>query len=239
MIIKIKKKLLKQIAYVLASVFLAVNMLLGVSLTAESVFGVNVSNATVTARVNVSNTEPDLNVVRISSPLDANGNIDLTANTATTVVCNGSVHDVNGFDDIKNVTSTLYDNSVGSGAADDNNTHYTNNSCGACSVVAGSNNQNGTCLCQFAVQYYANPAIWQCNMTVNDTGGIARSENSTFYTVNEVLGISVENSILNYGNLSVTQTSPYIRENVTNGGNIPINITVRGFGGDDESIGML
>ena len=236
MIIKIR--LLKKVAYALGGIFAVACILLGVSLTTENVFGANVTNTTVIAKVNVTNTEPNLYIVKIDSPLDANRNIDLTANTATIVICNGSVQDINGFDDIKNVTATLYDTAVGSGAANANNNHYTNSSCGQCSVVAGTNNQNGSCICQFGVQYYANPTTWRCNMTVNDSGGIFRTENSTVYTVNEVIGINVENSILNYGNLSITQVSQYIRQNVTDGGNIPINVTVRGFGGDNESIGQ-
>ena len=234
----IKRKLLKRLNYILISLLAAVMAFLGVSLTTDSVIGVNVTNSSVVARVNVTNTEPNLYLVRIDSPLDSNRNIDLTANTATTVICNGSVQDTNGFDDIKNVSATLYDITIASNAADNNNTHYSNISCGPCAVVAGTNNKNGTCLCQFAVQYYANPAAWQCNMTINDSGGIIRSLNSSFTTINEVLGISIENSILEYGNLSVSQISDPIRENITNGGNIPINVTVRGFGGGDETVGQ-
>lgn len=208
---------------------------LGLPFATNNVFGLNVTNATVIARVNVSNTEPTIYKVKIDSPVPP---IDLTANAATTVICNGSIQDTNGFDDIKNVSARFYDITVASNASDDNNTHYTNSSCGNCTAVPGTNNQNGSCLCQFGVQYYANNAVWQCNMTINDSGGIARDENSSFVTINEVLGISIENSILDYGNLSVTQISNLIRQNVTNGGNIPINVTVRGFGGDNESIGQ-
>lgn len=235
MILTIKLNFLKNVTYALASVLVILALFLGISFTTDSVIGLNVTNATVIARVNVSNTEPSLYIVKIDSPVPP---IDLTANAATIVVCNGSVQDRNGFDDIKNVSATFYDISVAPNAQDHNNTHYSNTSCGPCIVVAGTSNQNGTCICQFAVQYYANPTTWQCNMTVNDSGGLLSSQNSSFVTINEVLGINVESSILDYGNLSVTQVSNLARENVTNTGNIPINITVRGFGGDDESIGQ-
>ncbi|MBI3027838.1 hypothetical protein HYY70_07040 [Candidatus Woesearchaeota archaeon] len=237
MIIKIKRKILNQLGYLFLASLVLVAAFIGVSFVTDNAMGVNVTNTTVIARVNITNTEPTFNLVRIDSPLDAQGNIDLTANTFTNVICNGSFQDINGFDTIKNVTATLYDISVGSAASDDNNTHYTNYSCLPCTVVAGTNNQNGTCLCRFAVQYFANPATWQCNMSINDSGGIFRSQNSTFYTLNEVLGISIESSILDYGNLSVSQISAFARDNVTNGGNIPINITVRGFGGGIEEVG--
>ena len=225
-------------AYLLVGILLAITLFSGVSLITNSVMGLNVTNQTVIARVNVSNTEPTLYEVKIDSPLDAQRNIDLTANTVTAVICNGSVFDINGFLDIKNVTATLYDISVASNALDDNNTHYTNSTCGNCTSIPGTNNQNASCLCQFPVQYYANSANWQCNMTVNDSGGLSSNRNSSFFNLNEVVGINVENPVLDYGNMSVSQTSNYIRQNITNGGNIPINVTLRGYGGDNESIGQ-
>lgn len=215
-------------------------MLIGVSLMTQSAVASNITNQTVIARVNISNTEPNLNDVTIESPLDSDGNIDLTAGGTTTVICNGSFSDQNGFDDIEGVNATLFFNSVGSNAADDNNTHYTNRSClssgATCTQITGEQN-NGTCLCQFVVQYFANPGNWVCNMTINDSGSLVAATSSELTNLNEILGIGVETASLNFGNLSVSQTSAPIRENITNFGNIPINVTVRGFGGDNETIG--
>lgn len=220
---------------------LASTIFLGVPMYTSSVAGSNVTNQTVVARVNVSNTEPDLYKVVIDHPLDSNDNIDLTASAVTTVVCNGSFMDINGFNDIVSVNATLFLDSIGSDAPDDNNNHYTNSSClegeQDCTPVTGETN-NGSCICQFAVQYYANAGNWRCNMTINDSGGITDNENSALTNLNEILGISVETSTIDFGNLSVTQTSDPIRENVTNGGNIDINVTVRGYGGSNESIGQ-
>ena len=75
-------------------------------------------------------------------------------------------------------------------------------------------------------------------MTINDSGGLLSSENSSFVTVNEVLGIDVETPVLDFGNLSASQISRFVRQNVTNTGNIPINVSVRGYGSDDEDIGQ-
>jgi hypothetical protein len=239
MIIKIKRKRLKQAGFVLISTLIVVVAMLGVSMTTNSVIGANQTNQTVIARVNVSNTEPNLYKVEIRVNGTSAPPIDLTPGAATVVICNGSFQDINGFDDIATVNATFYDISVASDAADDNNTHYTNTSCETltdCQVIPDSNNQNGSCLCQFAVQYYANPVSWQCNMTITDSGGLESNENSSFITINEVLGIDVESTTIDFGNISVTQTSEPIRQNVTNVGNIPINLTVRGFGGSNDSI---
>jgi hypothetical protein len=205
----------------------------GGAILSSDVLGLNITNATVITRVNVTNTEPVLYLVRV-----LNTPIDLTAGTATVVVCNGSFSDVNGYTDIKNVSATLYRDTVVSSSPDDNNTHYTNSSClTSCSADPGTNNQNGSCLCNFPVQYYAQNGSWVCNLTIQDSGFINRSLNSSTFAINEVIGIDVENDVLDYGNLSATQTSPPIRENVINTGNIPINVTVRGYGGGDETVG--
>lgn len=239
MIIKIKRKRLKQAGFALVSTLIVVAAMLGVSITTENVFASNTTNQTVIARVNVSNTEPILYKVEITSPTQP---IDLTPGGATVVTCNGSVQDINNFDDITSVNATFYQSTVASDTADDNNTHYSNSSClvggQTCSAIEGSNNQNGSCLCNFPVQYYANNGSWQCNMTVIDSGDLKSTENSSFVKVNEVLGIDVETLSLDYGNLSVSQISDPVRENVTNIGNIPINVTIRGYGGNNESIGQ-
>ena len=240
MIIKIKRKQLKQAGFVLFSVLAIFVALLGVSMVTESVFAGNTTNQTVRAKVNVSNTEPTLYKVKIEYPLNSLGNIDLQAGNATTVICNGSFSDPNGFADIIGVNATLFFSTVGSNAADDKNNHYTNASClssgQACTQITGQAN-NGSCLCQFAVQYFANPGSWNCNMTINDSGGLRSTIDSGLVNVDEILGITVESLSLDYGNLSVSQVSNPIRQNVTNAGNININVTLRGFGGDDETVG--
>ncbi len=203
------------------------------AILSSDVLGLNITNATVIARVNVTNTEPLLYLVRV-----LNAPIDLTAGSATIVVCNGSFSDNNGYTDIKNVSATLYREFTASNAPDDNNTHYTNQSClTSCSVDSETNNKNGSCQCNFPVQYYAQNGSWVCNLTIQDSGFLNMSLNSSLFTINEVIGIDVENDVLDYGNLSATQTSRPVRENVINTGNIPINVTVRGFGGDNETIG--
>ena len=212
---------------------MAILLLSGGAILSIDVLGLNITNATVIARVNITNTQPNLYLVRV-----VNTPIDLTAGTTTTVVCNGSFSDTNGYTDITNVSATLYRDTLASNVADDNNTHYTNVSCiTSCSSDPGTGGQNGSCLCNFPVQYYAQNGSWICNLTVQDSGFLNVSLNSSKFVINEVIGISVENAVLDYGNLSATQTSKPTRENVINTGNIPINVSVRGFGGGDETVG--
>src|SRR3989344_1139747 len=239
MIIRIKRKRLELAYYALMALFLLSFSFIGITFVAVDVLAGNTTNATVLARVNVSNAPPYLYLVQIVDPLDSAGNVDLQAGNVTTVLCNGSFQDDNGFDDLVSINATLFMSGTSSIAADDNNTHYTNRSCGvsSCSPIPDSNNLNGTCTCQFAVQYYVNPGSWSCNMTVSDIA-LSSTNQSAAATFNQVLGIEAENLVVDFGNLSVTQTSKPIRENVTNAGNVPMNFTVRGYGGTNESVGQ-
>jgi len=216
-------------------------LFLAVAIDSTITLGGNVTNQTVISQVNVSNTEPILYRVDIISPLDGLGNIDLGAGNTTTVICNGSFSDVNGFGDVVGVNATLFRTSVASNATDDNNTHYTNSTCLAsgqsCFQDDGLAN-NASCTCQFAVQYFADSGNWKCNMTINDSVGITSIANSSDTFLNEILGIEVSVLTIDYGNLSVTQTSEQIVQNITNVGNVPLNITVRGYGGNNETLGQ-
>ena len=61
--------------------------------------------------------------------------------------------------------------------------------------------------------------------------------NSSGVTVTQLLAITAP-EILDYGNLSVTEQSSLIHYNITNTGNLPFNISIRGFGGGNESVGQ-
>ena len=219
---------------------LALIIIPGISMITSNVIGANITNDTAVAKVYVWNTDQNITMVVISpSPT-----IDLTAGGTTEVNCTAHVWDYNGWQDIKNVSASLYDINYGDGTTADNNYRYINTSCGnattACTYVSAN---NASCTCSFDVRYYANNGTWQCNMTIKDRGGNATerfyyfndSETSSSVTVNTVLGINAPNEI-DYGNLSVTETSGQIPANVTNWGNVPINISVRGYGGTNESL---
>ena len=244
MIIKIKRKTLEQGIIGVLALFIVTSIFIGVSFTTNYVIGAaNITNNTVLARVNVTNTEPNITSIRVTpSP------IDLTADGVTIVTCNISVFDFNGWQDINaNATNaSFYIQSVGESAPADNNHRYTNSSCGVCTQGSGSAT-NATCECRFALQYYANDSSsWRCNATIRDRGGTQKSGSelnltdtdiSSAVTVTKLLAINTS-LLLDYGNLSVTETSAQIVHNVTNAGNINLNLSLRGYGGTNESIGQ-
>ena len=197
--------------------------IIGLMIEVPSVIGAR--NATVETTVNVTNTEPNITSVRIIPDP-----ITLTANSTTTVWCNATIFEYNGLDDINLTNATLYDASVStSDGADDNNYHYTNGSCFECTEVLAT--YNYTCGCKFEVEYYANNGSqWTCNFTVKDDNGTTDSL-TNITTINGLLAIATPDQ-LDYGNLSVSQTSDEKELNITNVGNIDLNISVRGFAND-------
>ena len=210
---------------------------LSLPLISTSVFGTNVTNASILTKVYVWNTEPNITSVEVEP-----SSIDLVAGNFTIVNCTAYVFDYNGWEDIANVSGSFYDQSEGDGDTTDQNFRYVNDTCAACTDAGGSGT-NASCQCQFTVGYYANAGEWVCNMTITDGGGNATerlhyfndSQNSSSVTINSVLGINAPSEI-DYGNLSVTETSNIVAANVTNWGNVPINVTLRAFGGLNESV---
>jgi len=231
---KMKRKTITFVAILLTLV--VTFFISSISMITPYAIGANITNDTTLAKVWVWNTEPNVTKVVISpSP------IDLTPGNTTEVNCTAYVWDYNGWTDINFTNSTFYHATLSSsGDTDDNNIHYTNETCG-CVQVPGSAT-NATCTCTFNVWYYARNGTWTCNMTAHDNGGNAteriynfNASSVTNVTLNTIIGINVPPEI-DYGNLSVTETSSTIPLNVTNWGNVPINVSVKGYGGVDDEL---
>jgi len=180
--------------------------------------GPNYRNVSIDTQVNITYAEPIITSVRVDS------SVTLTAGDVKVVSCNASITDYSGFGFINFTNGTLYHNSSSSGAPDDNNTHYSNASC----AMTGNSTIYANFTCNFSVYYYALNGTWWCNVTVQDIVGANVSRaNST--TVNALLALNVT-ALINYGDLPVGGTSTNQTADVTNIGNSPINISVRGYG---------
>jgi hypothetical protein len=218
----------KAIFVVLMSIFFI--MALWLALTLQSPNVAADSNTTVITHLNVTNTAPTLYSVSVNP-----GSIDLNPGNVTVVNCTGLIYDSNGWADIRRVNATLYDTAFGDGLVYDNNYRYFNSSCNTSCVSYEGSGTNASCTCRFNVQYYANNGSWQCNMTVGDLYGLADNENSTNITINQIMAINTPTEI-DYGNLSVTQTSSAVMVNLTNYGNTRVNISVVGYGGTNDTV---
>ena len=234
-----KEHKIKQIIWTLGSLLLTISLFLGVPMITTDVIGANRTNETVVTKVWVWNTEPNITLVEISP-----SSISLNPGGTFRVNCTAYIWDYNGWQDINFTNATFYHAGTSKNHyEDDNNNHYTANSTACnCTDAGDADGTNITCLCVFDIWYYADNGTWICNVSAYDNGGNATTRihnfNSTNYasaTILEIIGINTVNEI-DFGNLSVTETSNSIVANVTNWGNVPINVSIRGWGGSSENV---
>ncbi len=180
---------------------------------------VNFRNVSVDTTVNITNSFPEVTDIRLNDP------VTLEAGTTKLVECNVTVRDFDGQNDIDNVNATFFDpDNTSLNAPNDNNNHYENASC---TKTSGSGNvANYTC--GFNVEYYANNATWNCTSFAEDTqNATGNLSNST--TVESLLALNVT-QLIDYGDIPVGNISSSQEANVTNFGNVNINVSVRGYG---------
>ena len=154
--------------------------------------------------------------------------LDLNLGTTKLINCSGAVSDADGTSDIDIVSAVLYDNETSSpDAADDDNKHYTNSTCDTTVLDADTLNYD----CLFNVQFHANPALWACNVTVNDTAG-SRGTKVDNSTITELMGIDVEDSNIDFGSLKVGEDTGTVDQikTITNNGNVDIDINLEVLG---------
>jgi hypothetical protein len=202
--------------------------------------GPNYKNVSVRTTVNVTDSYPEI----VNITCNNRTSITLNAGTTQSVVCIVQIMDFNGGNTINGtmgsgVNATFYYYLNQSSNPNDNNVHYTNSTC---SQNGSANGYLVNWSCAFDVWYYANNGTWRLNATVTDThnwyyrGGL----NFTVWgvgnaTINSLYALNVT-SLIDYGQLAVGDTSAPVTANVTNFGNMNINVTVFGYGNDTDSV---
>ena len=194
---------------------------------APNIVGQNYKNVTVWTHVNVTNSRPEVINVTILDPLNTSlPNITLVAGGYKEITCNATLRDWNNYNDIVYVNATLWHvANSSSNASDDNNTHYTNTNC------TDSGNGAGfyvNYLCNFTILYYANNGTWGCNVTVQDSQNATGYGNGSRMFV-PVYALNVTDGI-DYGNVAAEEYTGNVTANITNLGNMRINVTVEGYG---------
>jgi len=195
--------------------------------------GPNYNNVTVHTNLTITHSKPDVLNVTISEALNLSAkNITINAGTTKNVICNATLRDWQGFNDITLVNATLYHVATSNNSANDSyNNHYTNATCITNSSLGPF---TGWYICSFDVMYYANNGSWICNVTVSNS---YTKNNSNFTGVGysttifyPVYALNVTDGI-DYGGVAVEDYStPDKVANLTNLGNMGINITVEGYG---------
>jgi hypothetical protein len=222
-----RKELYAELGIIIVIVIIALLLIFLPFISATNIDGANYKNVTVHTYVNITNSRPImLNVTVYQETNFTIKNITLNGGMTRQVTCNASIRDWNGHGDVILVNATLWHvlNST-MNATDDYNNHYTNVSC---TKGATSGNYDAAWTCVFDVYYYANNGTWNCNVTAMDTPGTTASLYNTtvvypLYAINLTDGID-------YGNVAVEEYSGNMTANVTNFGNMAVNVTVEGWG---------
>jgi hypothetical protein len=177
------------------------------------------------------NSKPNVTLVIVDDSLAVPLNeIDLTPATTRGVTCNATIRDLDGELGILSARAVFYD-SVHSfqDESDDNNEHYTNNTCIIDLSYGDAYEALATCL--FDVWYYANNATWNCNVTTADNFTKNGSGYDSTY-INTLIAIDVP-SVINFDIVNANTVSNQNITNVTNYGNVAINLTLDGYGAYD------
>jgi hypothetical protein len=192
----------------------------------------NYENVTVWTRVNVTNSKPEVLSVIVYDSLNAStGNVTVTAGALRLVHCNSTIRDWNGADGNLTMNATFYANSGGMNFVDDNSSHYTNVTCVNVTGGYGQNSAYQNWSCGFWVRYYAINGTWNCTVNMLDS---RENKNFSVYgtnstRINRLYALNITDGI-DYGDMAVGEFSSLISANISNFGNMNINVTVQGYG---------
>ena len=157
--------------------------------------------------------------------------INLNPGTTKEVVCNVNVSDGNGVEDISLVQAILHLEGI-SDFSQNNNQAYIDNSCD----FIGQTSNLAQYSCSFDVQYYANNGTWLCNVTATDNQGL-QGNDFEITIIDELYAINLSALQIDFGDIPAGSISDEREVDVFNIGNMPLNIFVRGYGGDDPILG--
>jgi hypothetical protein len=195
----------------------------------EVLAGVGSPNVTSISELGVANAPP---VVQ-NTTINDDAAINLIPNSTKEVQCVAVIMEYDGEGDITGANATLFDSSTSQSNPDDNNDHYTNSSCdinmsfGSFKGVA-DHAYNALANCTFHILYYANSGNWNCTIIAKDTFNQTTADSGQG-VVSELLAFGLPDSI-DYGTVNATSVSSEQLINVTNYGNVQINVSLEGYG---------
>jgi len=177
-----------------------------------------ISSVLLNSPINVSSVLVDDSIL---TPLNQ---IDLVAASKRKVTCTSVMEDPEGGP-VLNASARFFSSGSSYGSVDDNSTHYTNSSCFVNSSYSGNTSLVN---CTFEVFYYANSGNWTCLTSAQDN--LSMRGNSTDGTfINSLLSVGVQSKI-DFGSVGTESVSNEKIVNVTNYGNVAINLSLYGYG---------
>lgn len=210
--------------------------------TGDNYFSGNVSVTVTGAGFDIApfirlNSPPNITSIVVDDSLTSPAHqIDLVTASTRQVNCTAMVNEPDG-NPLQNISAVFYSSNSTYGSSDDNNNHYTNSSCFLNSSYGGNPNETQI-ICEFQVWYYADAANWNCLMNVSDN--FTATVNASNYTVvNPLLSVGV-GSPLDFGTVNSQNMSAEIPFNVTNYGNVGINLSLYGYGlSPGDGVGLI
>ena len=153
----------------------------------------------------------------------------MLAKNTREVLCEAVLEEFDG-EQVTNIYSEFFStDSSYLGDVDDNNYHYSNNSCFVNSSY-GNENQSKV-VCGYDIWYYANSENWKCIINAADNLTNSTGEDSTF--INSLLSIEVENE-LDFGSLNNENVSEEFEILVYNRGNVVSDLSFSGYGASES-----
>jgi hypothetical protein len=185
-------------------------------------------NVTVTTTLEVGAVYPEI----LNISIDDGVNVTLVPNSTQNVMCHALIQDWNNITDVYLVNATLFHSTSSAGAADNNNTHYTNSSC---AIDTNTHDKfgvsddiwHGLANCSFDVLYHAESGVWNCTVYVEDVTNRSNVETDEG-AIDELLAIGMQNTI-DYGVVNSTDVSGEQQVDVENVGNVELNLTLDGY----------
>ena len=202
----------------------------------------NYRNFSVRTTVNITDAMPEI----LNITCNGGSAIALSPGSVQNITCIVEIRDFNGGNTLNGTVDTgagpsrvnisyIYYYLNSSNQPDDNNSHYTNNTC---TLTGPANGYYVNWTCGFHLWYYANNGTWTVNVTAHDRYN-NRSYNVSGYknvTVSPLYAFNVTNTI-DFGNMYVGEASQNaVQANVTNFGNMNINVSVYGYGAENQAL---
>lgn len=176
------------------------------------------------------NSPPNISSILVEdSLLSPADEIDLVAASTRQVNCTANITELDS-DSLQNIESRFFLSSYDFDTTSDNNYHYTNDSCYVDSGFGGANDSQITC--SFDVEYYSDSGSWTCQVRLEDEHSSSRNDTDAT-TMNELLAIGVLDSV-DFGLVEILEVSNESTLNVTNYGNVQINLSLSGYGSVEE-----
>lgn len=184
-------------------------------------------NETVQTTVNITGNIPTTSVFLDEVGDDGTDNsILLVENSTQQLSCWGVANDIDGYNDLSDISAVIYAQSSFQGDGNNQSIHYSNSTCDTSLL-----NVDGSWNCTFAVQYFAENSTWTCavNLTDQDPQFYNDTANDTAI-IEDFVALVIHNTTMDFGLRAVnSNSSANTSMRIYNTGNVDLDIRLDAF----------